>query len=224
MRSAAVAGVACVGLGVGVFTGVLPLPLLAVGAAETREAAPLATESVTDRVWLKVKAGDSEETMVIALYGKDCPKTVENFLALCDSTSPAFGFRGSRFHRIIPDFMLQGGDFTRGDGTGGTSLYGGAFKDENFIHKHKGAGVVSMANSGPNSNRSQFFITCRATPHLDGKHVVFGQVIDDQGDGLKAVFNIEKLGSRSGKPSKPVTIVACGAFPRSDDEKRRAAS
>jgi len=149
------------------------------------------------------------------LYADTVPKTAENFRALCTgekgigSQGKPLHYKGSGFHRVIPGFMCQAGDFTRGNGTGGESIYGNKFADESFAGKagrHTGPGCLSMANAGPNTNGSQFFVCTAQTPHLDGKHVVFGSCIG----GYEVIQQIEKVGSGSGRTSKPVVIADCG--------------
>ncbi|XP_047982434.1 peptidyl-prolyl cis-trans isomerase CYP63-like isoform X2 [Salvia hispanica] len=157
--------------------------------------------------------GDAAERIIIELFADVVPKTAENFRALCTgekgigaSTGKPLHYKGSTFHRIIKGFMAQGGDFSKGNGTGGESIYGGKFSDENFKLDHTAAGLLSMANGGPNTNGSQFFIIFKRQPHLDGKHVVFGNVAS----GMDVVKKMEQLGTADGRPDGIVKIIDCG--------------
>jgi peptidylprolyl isomerase len=167
----------------------------------------------TSTVFFDISIGDDQAgRLTMDLYGSVAPKTAENFRALCTgekgvgTLGKSLHFQGCKFHRIIPGFMCQGGDFTSGDGQGGESIYGGDFEDEPFEFSHFEPGLLSMANAGPDTNGSQFFVTTAVTDFLDGKHVVFGKVVDGM-DVLKAM---EAQGSKSGAVSSPVKIVACG--------------
>ncbi|GKV24026.1 hypothetical protein SLE2022_042590 [Rubroshorea leprosula] len=174
---------------------------------------------ITHRVYLDVDIdGQRLGRIVIGLYGQVVPKTVENFRALCTgqkgkgATGKALHYKQTPFHRIISGFVIQGGDIAHGDGRGGESTYGGTFPDENFKIKHSHAGVVSMANSGPDSNGSQFFITTVKASWLDGEHVVFGKVIQ----GMDTVYAIEGgAGTYSGEPRRKVIIADSGEIPKS---------
>lgn len=166
---------------------------------------------ITQRVFLDVDmmAGLRRGRIVIGLFGDIAPLAVQNFLALCRHDK-GFGFKSTHFHRVIKDFMIQGGDFTTGDGTGGHSIWGSTFEDETFVIPHF-VGCLSLANRGPNTNGSQFFITTQPTPWLDGAHVVFGRVLE----GMDIVRAIERLPVERGtnKPRVSIKIVGCGELP-----------
>ena len=158
------------------------------------------------KVFFDLTAGGSPVGRVVMELRTDVvPRTAENFRQLCTG-QPGYGYKGSSFHRVIPGFMCQGGDFTNHNGTGGKSIYGNKFADDNFNLKHTGAGCLSMANAGPNTNGSQFFICTALTSWLDGKHVVFGQVVE----GLDVIKKVEGFGSSSGKTSAKIIIADCG--------------
>ncbi|EKX48983.1 hypothetical protein GUITHDRAFT_68153 [Guillardia theta CCMP2712] len=172
-----------------------------------------ADTTVTQRCFFDVTiGGEPAGRIVMGLYGQQVPKTVNNFKCLCTGESGVgksgkqLHYKGSTFHRVIPKFMCQGGDFTNHDGTGGESIYGEKFNDENFKIKHSKHGLLSMANAGKNTNGSQFFITTAPASHLDEKHVVFGEVLE----GYDVVKKIEAVGDSSGKPSKEIVIQDCG--------------
>jgi peptidylprolyl isomerase len=207
------------GYGAGVYAKVLQppdkLPIIGPFIAELIGSGNPAAEMVSqleakvvDKVFLDVTIGGKEAgRIVIGLYSDDLPKTCENFRCLTTGEKgDGLHFKGSPFHRVIPNFMLQGGDITSGNGYGGKSIYGGKFRDEGFLFRHDAVGTLSMANSGAHTNGSQFFICTVKTTWLDGKHVVFGRVLE----GMDVVKTIERYGSSSGATSQEIIVSNCG--------------
>lgn len=185
-------------------------------------AIPLPVNEKNTKVYFDLKLSNDRQferlgRIVIELKEDSCPKTAENFKQLC-SGEKGFGYAGSRFHRVIPNFMCQGGDFTNDNGTGGKSIYGKNFPDENFELPHNGPGILSMANAGPNTNGSQFFLCTVATPFLNGKHTVFGQVVE----GYSVVKALESVGSQSGAPAYDVFIEKCGIVASTSSSSSKA--
>ena len=191
------------------FSGLAP-PAFGASRAFTRSAQRAFSGSsallANPKVFFEMSVGGEDVGRItMELRADVAPRTAENFRQLCTG-EPGFGYKGSSFHRVIPQFMCQGGDFTNHNGTGGKSIYGNKFEDEDFSLPHEGKGILSMANAGPNTNGSQFFICTVDTPWLDGKHVVFGKVTD----GLDVVDKLEAVGSQSGATSQPVMVKDCG--------------
>lgn len=178
--------------------------MLLMGTALAARANP----QITQKVFFEMEYdGKPAGKIIVGLYGNEVPKTVANFVSL-STGEKGVGYKGCSFHRIIKGFVLQGGDFERGDGRGGKSIYGRSFPDESFAIPHE-AGCLSMANAGPNTNGSQFFITTAETPWLNGKHVVFGKVVEGYDTVVKALEDVPVDG-RAARPIKPVIIADCG--------------
>uniref|UniRef100_A0A7S0QYU3 peptidylprolyl isomerase n=1 Tax=Pyramimonas obovata TaxID=1411642 RepID=A0A7S0QYU3_9CHLO len=201
-------------MGTGLAAGLAREAAKAAKEEAERRAAMEALRASNPKVYFDVSiGGESAGRVVMELFKHAVPKTAENFRALCTGEKGVgkmgkpLHYKGSKFHRVIPGFMCQGGDFTAGNGTGGESIYGEKFEDENFEFQHTGPGILSMANAGPGTNGSQFFLCTVATPHLDGKHVVFGEVVEGYDE---VVEKIEEVGSSSGSTSKDVVIEDCG--------------
>eukprot|EP00227_Mantoniella_beaufortii_P019533 CAMPEP_0197587500 /NCGR_PEP_ID=MMETSP1326-20131121/9111_1 /TAXON_ID=1155430 /ORGANISM="Genus nov. species nov., Strain RCC2288" /LENGTH=202 /DNA_ID=CAMNT_0043152239 /DNA_START=116 /DNA_END=721 /DNA_ORIENTATION=- len=187
-----------------------PADILAVAAQPVNYSPPLEVNPANALVYFDIKLGRAKDAtplgrITMELKEDITPKTAENFKQLC-LAEEGNGYKGSRFHRVIPSFMCQGGDFTNDNGTGGRSIYGRTFADENFKLPHAGTGILSMANAGPNTNGSQFFLCTAATPFLNGKHTVFGQVVD----GYNVIKAIEACGSRGGDTNVDIMVSDCG--------------